>query len=113
MAHNHPIPFNRRTAAQEKVFVDRKNNFFYVQRGIDKTPPGTKVEIITCNDSVRNVHGSIEKTDDYSLRNADGYFRNQLIAWSTDQDDLILFAIEHGWKMDHPDFDKLVQDFKD
>lgn len=110
MPHDYPIPLSKRTIEQEKVTLNKNTHFQYIQRGIDRTPRGTKVEISKCSNGIKTTHGEIKGTAHYGLYNVDGHFANQYIAWSTEVDDLILFAIEHEWLMDHPNYDQLVHE---
>jgi hypothetical protein len=88
----------------EKVWVNEKTNFFYIKRGIERTPTGSKVEVIKCNTGIQTTQGTLKGTVAYGLRNLKG----QMIAYSHDTDDLILFAIEHDWKMDDPIFEQMM-----
>jgi hypothetical protein len=105
MPHDHPIPFSKRTIAQEKVMLNKKNNYFYLQRGIDRTPRGSEVTIRSLGNSVQSLYGKVKGTEDYALQCG-----TQCIAFSRDPDDLILFAIEHEWTMDHPLYQQLVKE---
>jgi len=82
----------------EKILLNEKTNFFYIKRGVERTPSGSAVEIIQCNPGIRTNEGVLKGTIAFGLRNMTG----QLIAYSYDTDDLVLFAIEHDWVMDHP-----------
>lgn len=96
-----------RTIAQEKIWVNKKTNFHYIVRGIEKTPPGTIVRIVSCNSGIVTSDGTLKGTTVLGLRNISGKFAGQMIAWSYDPDDLILFAIEQGWDMDDEAFREL------
>lgn len=89
--------WGNRTTQQEKVWLDEKTSFHYVRRGIDYTPPGTEVQIIECNPGVRTQHGTIKGTIMLGLMNYNGERKGQMIAWSYDPEDLILFAMEYNW----------------
>ncbi len=88
----------------EKVLLNRKTNFFYIKRGVERTPSKSIVEVIECNPGIRTTHGVLKGTVAYGLRNLTG----QLIAFSYDTDDLVLFAIEHDWEMDDPIYRSMV-----
>ena len=92
--------------SQEKVWLNRKTNFFYIQRGIDRTPPGALVEIVQCNQGISTTAGTLKGTISFGLRNSNG----QMIAYSKDTDDLILFALEHDWSMHNEIFETLQND---
>lgn len=92
--------------SQEKVWLNRKTNFFYIQRGVDRTPSGTLVEIVQCNQGIRTIVGTLKGTVSYGLRSPSG----QMIAYSKDTDDLILFALEHDWCMHNEIFETLKND---
>jgi hypothetical protein len=83
----------------EKVWIYKKANFFYLRRGVARTPAGTGVEIIQCNDGIVTSEGSLKGTVTYGLRNKDGEMRGQMIAFSTDREDLELFAMEYDWRL--------------
>ena len=100
-----------RTIAQEKIWVNKKTNFHYIVRGIERTPPRTKVSIVECNSGIVTDQGPLKGTITFGIRNDGGRFAGQMIAWSYDSDDLILFAIEHEWEMDNDTFRKLRDDF--
>ena len=77
----------------EKVWLNEKTNFFYIERGVERTPSGSKVEIVECNSGVQTTQGTLKGTLVYGLRN----MNNQLIAYSYDREDLVLFALEYEW----------------
>ena len=89
---------------KEKVWLNTKTNFFYIQRGVDRTPAGSCVEIVTCNAGMQTSIGTLKGTIAYGLRNMQGQF----IAYSYDTDDLVLFTVEHQWWMDNPVYDGLM-----
>lgn len=109
MPHNHPKSFGSRTIQEEKVWLNDKTNYHYIQRGIDKTPRGSQVEIIPLNSGIRTKHGVLKNTINYALRHCG---HAQLIAYSTDPDDLMLFAIEHEYWIDGEEFINLVESLK-
>lgn len=88
----------------EKVWLNQKTNHFYIRRGVERTPDKSKVEIIECNAGITTTHGALKGTVAYGLRNMNG----QMIAYSRDTDDLVLFAIEHNWVMDDPTFEQMM-----
>jgi hypothetical protein len=90
---------------KEKVWLNSKTNFFYIQRGIDRTPAGSEVEIVECNTGIQTSVGTLKGTIAYGLRNT----RGQFIAYSYDTDDLVMFAVEHQWWMDNPVYDQLIK----
>jgi len=89
---------------QEKIWLNPKTNFFYIQRGIERTPIGSRVEIVKCNPGLQTIHGVLKGTTGYGLRNLD----KQMIAYSYDTDDLVVFAIEHAWTMNDPIYHQLL-----
>lgn len=94
--------------SKEKVWLNDKTNFFYIRRGIDRTPPGTLVELVQCNQGISTNIGVLKGTISYGLRNCSG----QMIAYSKDPDDLVLFALEHNWSMQNELFRSLSQEDK-
>lgn len=98
------LNYMRRTIEQERIWVNQKTNFHYIVRGIERTPPGTKVKIVECNGGIVTEKGILKDTVSLGLMNENGYMAGQWIAWSFDRDDLILFAIEHEWDMDEKGF---------
>jgi len=99
----------KRTVEQEKIWLDEKTNFHYIRRGVERTPPGTKVKIVECNSGLCTSEGTLKGTVALGLLNVDGHFAGQMIAWSYDADDLVLFAIEHHWDMDDDTFRILTE----
>jgi len=85
--------------SEEKVWVDKKKNFFYLKRGLDRTPAGTGVEIIECNRGIETTEGSLKGTVVHGLRNKDGEFKGQMIAFSLDPEYLELLAMEQNWNL--------------
>ena len=85
-----------RTSATEKVMICEKSNFFYIQRGVTRTPRGSKVEIIQCNNGIQTIYGSLKGTVTFGLKQRD---TAQMIAYSLCEDDLILFAMEYDWNI--------------
>lgn len=81
----------------EKVLINQKSNFFYLNRGVKRTPIGTDVEIIECNNGIEADGKTIKGTMTYALRNKNGKYAGQLIAFSNDIEDLQLFAMEYNW----------------
>lgn len=108
MPHQHPKSLTARTITEEKVWLNDKTNYHYIQRGIDRTPKGSRVEIIPINSGIQTEHGTLKGTIDYALRH---HNHGQLIAFSTDPDDLMLFAMEHEYWIDTPEFQKLIEEF--
>ena len=90
---------------KEKVLLNKKTNFFYIERGVERTPAGSEVQIVTCNPGIQTIHGILKGTIAQGLRN----LRGQMIAYSYDVDDLLLFALEHNWIIDDPIFRQLVK----
>ena len=88
----------------EKVWLSQKTNFFYIERGVGRTPSGSQVEIVECNTGIQTTHGTLKGTNAYGLCNV----HNQMIAYSRDTDDLVVFAIEHNWVMDDPVYRQMV-----
>lgn len=109
MPHNHPKSFSARTFSEEKVWLNDKTNYHYIQRGIDRTPKGSQVEIIALDKGLTTSHGTLKGTINYALRK---FNCSQLIAFSRDPDDLMLFAIEHEYWINSDEFSKLVEEFK-
>lgn len=90
---------------KEKVCLNRKTNFFYIQRGIDRTPAGSQVEIVKCNAGIQTSIGTLKGTVAHGLCSMHGQF----IAYSYDTDDLVVFAIEHKWWIDNPVYYEIVK----
>ncbi len=98
-----------RTREQENIYINEKNGFRYLMRGVERTPIGTEVLINQCNSGVATAHGVLKGTANYSLVNKDGYFWGQCIAFSRDLDYFYLFAIEHGWLINDGKFKEYKQ----
>jgi|6_EtaG_2_1085325.scaffolds.fasta_scaffold08288_6 hypothetical protein len=98
-----------RTVAQEKIWVNEKTNFHYIVRGIERIPPGSKVRIAECNNGIITSEGLLKGTVALGLVDMSG----QMVAWSYDPDDLVLFAIEHEWEMDNNVFRELLDDLSE
>jgi len=90
---------------KEKVLLNKKTNFFYIQRGVDRTPVASQVEITTCSRGIQTSVGTLKGTTAYGLCNLQGQF----IAYSNDTDDLIVFAIEHEWWIDSDVFRQMSE----
>ena len=86
-------------STKERVLVSDETNFFYLRRGVQRTPVGIEVEIIQCNDGIQSSMGALKGTVAFGLRNKSGVHRGQLIGFSTDREDLGLLAAEHGWQL--------------
>jgi len=85
-----------RTVATEKVMICEKSNFFYINRGVIRTPKGSKVEIVRCNNGIQTIYGSLKGTVTFGLKQKD---TAQMIAYSLCVDDLLLFAMEYDWEV--------------
>ena len=83
----------------EKVMICEKSNFFYIRRGVERTPKGSKVEIIQCNRGIETTYGSLKGTVAYGLKQKNAA---QMIAYSTSEEDLLLFALEYDWNINIP-----------
>jgi len=78
----------------DKVWLNDRTNFFYLKRGIDRTPIGSSVEIVQCSRGIVTTDGTLKKTAAFGLKQS---HCAQMIAFSLDQDDLMLFAMEYNW----------------
>jgi len=83
--------------SEEKVWISEESNFFYLRRGVARTPPTTEVEVIQCNNGIQTSEGALKGTIVYGLRNRNGALKGQMIAFSLDPEDLELFAMEYEW----------------
>ena len=101
-----------RSRDHENVYINEKNNFRYLMRGVERTPAGTEVFINKCNMGIASSYGILKNSANYSLINKDGYYSGQCIAFSRDLDDLYLFAVEHGWIIEGDEFEKYKQFFE-
>lgn len=86
------LPHRSMKDNEEKVWIDKY--FFYLKRGIARTPTGTSVEIVQCGEPVPGYDVVY-----YRLRNVDGAHRGQVIAISRDPEDLELLAMEYNWSL--------------
>jgi hypothetical protein len=53
-----------------------------------------------CGERVRSIFGDLKGTGSYVLKHTDS---DCCVAFSTDVEDLVLFAIEHDWWFNGPD----------
>jgi hypothetical protein len=107
MPHDHPKSFRQRTFAEEKVWRNRKRNYFFIQRGIERAPRGSRVQITQCNQAVyTSKYGTLKVAPLLGLQK---FGSSQMIAYSYDPDDLLMFAIEHEYWIDSPEFDAMLE----
>lgn len=83
--------------SQEKVMVDERSNFFYLLRGVRRTPRGSKVRVELLR--TLTMGGDTVVGLSYAIKRCDS---DACIAFSTNSDDLLLFIVEHDWWIDGP-----------
>jgi hypothetical protein len=95
----------KRTISQEKIWVNKKTNFHYIVRGVERVPKGSEVYVSMCGGTM-TAKGYLKGTENYVLTNHPK--GGQCVAWSKDLDDLYLFAAEHAWFIDDNKFRELT-----
>ena len=95
----------KRTISQEKISVNKENNFHYIVRGVERVLKGSEVYVHICGGTM-TAKGYLKGTENYVLTNHP--MGGQCVAWSKDPEDLYLFAAEHAWFIDDDKFKELM-----
>lgn len=86
-----------RRRPNDTIVARKDTNFRYLNRNVGVTPAGSEVRIEQLGQRITSIHGVVDAdVHDISfvLKRSDN---NRCIAFSDDIEDLVLFAVEHGW----------------
>jgi len=76
------------------VIVDVEHQYSILDRNVDKSPVGTQVEIVQCNEGLKTELGYLKGFEPIRMvRSISGW----CMAFSRDIDDLILLIADRGW----------------
>lgn len=84
----------------DRVLVRPATRYWVLKRNLSRVPPGSEVEIYTCNVGLSGEYGTFkgEKVD-LALRSKTGF----IIATSTDIEDLAIMVVENDWYAQGPE----------
>ena len=89
-----------RRRPEDRVLVRPATRHWILKRNLQRVPPGSEVEIYTCNVGLSGTYGRFKgETVDLALRSKTGF----IIATSTDIEDLAILVVENEWYAQGPE----------
>ena len=82
----------------DRILVRQDTKFWVLKRNIGRVPPGSEVEVCTCNE-LSGVFGTFKEKIDWTLKSKTGF----VIATSLDIDDLAIMIVENEWYVQGPE----------
>jgi hypothetical protein len=82
----------------DRILVRSNTKFWVIKRNLGRVPPGSEVEVCTCNE-LSGIFGTFKENIDWTLKSKTGF----VIATSRDIEDLAILIVENEWYIQGPE----------
>lgn len=89
-----------RRRPEDRQIMRLESSYVVLRRNIDRTPPGSEVELVDCGQKLQGTLGVFQNgRTTKALRTTAGF----IVAFSDDIEDLALLIVEHEWYIAGPE----------